>query len=281
MKEKIVQQLILRNYENKDETLNLSNLGLSEIPKEIFNLEHLKVLKLMDNKILVIPNEIGKLKYLTHLYLYNNRINKLPKKSLKKMHFLKCIDIAENYVDYNEVYEIYKYLSNWEDYGKLSLKIKNSKKDTKWFHFWGKCKTIPKELFEFTELENLSLSLTDLKKIPKSIGKFKKLKSLSLSGSKINDIPSEIFNLENLEEINFDNNRFKEFPKQLLKLKKLKSISFNFNKIRFIKNELDIVVKDKSYIYFSFEANPLEDFESENFRGGLDYIREINYGIKI
>ena len=55
---------------------------------------------------------------------------------------------------------------------------------------------------------------------------------------------------------------------------------FNANKIQFIKHILDIVAMKPSYRHFSVGENPLEDFDSEMFRGGISYIRDVIYKIK-
>ncbi len=83
-----------------------------------------------------------------------------------------------------------------------------------------------------------------------------------------------------MTSINLDNNQFVEFPERLLEIKKLESISFNYNKVERIKPYLDKVVKNDFYKYFSFGANPLKDFDSEMFRGGINYIKEYVYGIE-
>lgn len=84
------------------ETLNLSGLGLEEIPKEVFEMTNLSVLYLNSNKLKTLPDElfsltrlmilginsneitsippsIGNLKGLDELYAANNKIQSLPK----------------------------------------------------------------------------------------------------------------------------------------------------------------------------------------------------------
>lgn len=279
MKEK-VDKLIELNISRKDEILNLSYLNLNEIPNSVFKLKHLKILKLMGNNIRRIPNEISELKSLTHLYLYQNKIKSIPIEYLKEMYSLECLDLGENFVDYKEVQNLYKELEKLKDYNKLKNKIEKLDSSKDFFHFWGNTKKIPKELFNLTNLKTLSISGTNITEIPKEISKLKNLERLSFSGNKLSSLPEEIYKMENLKYVDFDNNEFSEFPDKLLNLKNLESISFNYNKIEKIKIYLDKVAKNETYKYFSFGANPLKDFESEMFQGGIEYIREYVYGMK-
>ncbi len=279
MKEK-VEQIIEMNIKEKNEVLNLSYLNLGEIPKSVFKLNHLKVLKFMGNNLSEIPTEISELKSLSHLYLYQNKIKSIPFNCLKEMYSLECVDLGDNFVDYKEVQKLYKELDKLKDYKKLIEKVEKSDITTEYFHFWGNTTKIPNELFNLKNLKSLSISGTNISEIPKEISQLKKLERLSFSGNNLSNIPSEIYDLENLTSIDLDNNQFVEFPERLLEMKKLESISFNYNKIERIKPYLDKVVKNDFYTYFSFGANPLKDFESEMFRGGMEYIKEYVYGIE-
>jgi len=278
---KEVEKIIFENSNSKEEALNLSGFNLEEIPCSVFELVHLKELKLMHNKIKVIPDDIAKLKNLSHLYLYNNKISEVPIKAIKKLYLLQCIDLAENLVDLKIVKKIYKEIDKNRDYGKFLSKIEELNENSTHFWFHGHINKIPKKLFEYNNLEDLSINAHKLKKIPKKIGNLSNLKRLSFGYNKLNVIPKEIFQIESLEEVNFDNNEFVCFPEQLLEMPNLKSISFNSNKIVQIRKYLNIAIKNKSIRYFSFGDNPLKDFNSDLFRGGYDYIKEYVYGISV
>jgi hypothetical protein len=58
--------------------LNLTGMGLSSLPSEIFELEELLELNLSDNQLASIPSEISKLTSLTSLKLDSNRLTTLP-----------------------------------------------------------------------------------------------------------------------------------------------------------------------------------------------------------
>ena len=76
-----VLSLIAQAHDENWEELDLSGMGLTELPKEIDRLTGVKVLNLSDNQITEIPESIGQLTNLTELYLYDNQITEIPKRS--------------------------------------------------------------------------------------------------------------------------------------------------------------------------------------------------------
>jgi Leucine-rich repeat (LRR) protein len=89
------------NLYNK-KSLDLSNNGLSEIPKEIGQLQNLQRLYLGYNKLSEIPKEIRQLQNLQRLYLSYNKLSEIPKEigQLQHLHTL--------YLNNNELSEIPK-----------------------------------------------------------------------------------------------------------------------------------------------------------------------------
>jgi Leucine-rich repeat (LRR) protein len=79
---------LLNIYELK--RLDLSELGLNELPKEIGQLKNLELLFAYDNRLKSLPKEIGQLKNLKELYLSYNQLTDLPKEigELKKLEYL-------------------------------------------------------------------------------------------------------------------------------------------------------------------------------------------------
>jgi Leucine-rich repeat (LRR) protein len=64
--------------QNGTTRLNLSGLGLTELPPEIGQLTELQTLDLSNNELQSLPAEIGQLRNLRQLELQNNQLNELP-----------------------------------------------------------------------------------------------------------------------------------------------------------------------------------------------------------
>ena len=75
------------------EALNISDSGLTEIPKEIGRLINLKKLCLNDNQISKLPDEITNLVNLEYLYLDHNPLEELPI-NIDKLINLKVLDVS-------------------------------------------------------------------------------------------------------------------------------------------------------------------------------------------
>jgi len=124
------------------------------------------------------------------------------------------LDKYRNRVQYSELQGNVLFLNNWYD------------KDIEG-------KSLPKEICELTELNELRSYGLSLKTIPEEIGNLVNLKKLDLSGNNLTAIPSSIAMLSNLKILNLSNNNLDKLPleiKQLQKLQKLKLKGNNFSK---------------------------------------------------
>lgn len=75
--------------------LDLSELGLREIPPEVWELSHLIKLDLSGNRLKALPPEIGRLTALERLYLYDNRLESLPPE-IGGLSHLQWLDLDDN-----------------------------------------------------------------------------------------------------------------------------------------------------------------------------------------
>ena len=113
-------QKAIENYKNDSEskTLVLSNLNLTEIPKEVYGLKNLTYLDLSQNKLSEIPDEIKELELLEFLILRNNDFKKFPD-SLYTLQRIKHLSFQENpcyalYIEDSHLinYETLKFITN-------------------------------------------------------------------------------------------------------------------------------------------------------------------------
>jgi len=93
-------QLVLQSYYTQPLTLDLSNLALSSLPKEILLLTRLESLSLRNNRFTLLPSEIGSLTTLTSLDLSFNKLTDLPL-FLRRLTRLKNLELEEtkNYLN--------------------------------------------------------------------------------------------------------------------------------------------------------------------------------------
>ncbi len=75
--------------------LDLADLGLGEVPPEVWGLEHLTWLDLSQNRLTSLPPEVGNLTNLEHLDLGRNRLETLPPE-IGTLSRLEWLDLSSN-----------------------------------------------------------------------------------------------------------------------------------------------------------------------------------------
>ncbi len=89
---------------------------------------------------------------------------------------------------------------------------------------------IPKELFEFVDLEKINIESNQVKTLPQGITKLKNLKALDLSRNKIKKIPKQIDKLKKLEYLDISRNDLRELPESLVNCTKLKFLDLSHSR---------------------------------------------------
>src|SRR6185312_2058924 len=85
-----------------------------------------------------------------------------------------------------------------------------------------KLKTFPPEIFQFKNLQYLSLSKNQIKELPDSLYKLTQLQYLDVSHNKLASLPKEIGKCSNLVYLNANNNDLYILPPQIGNLEKLR-----------------------------------------------------------
>src|ERR1041385_6453411 len=91
----IAEARIQKARETRAVELDLSSLGLTDLPKSIAQLTQLQKLFLDDNQLTTLPESIGQLSQLRRLHLEDNRLTMLPE-SLRKITQLKQLYLQGN-----------------------------------------------------------------------------------------------------------------------------------------------------------------------------------------
>ncbi|MBD2614514.1 hypothetical protein H6G94_25110 [Nostoc punctiforme FACHB-252] len=226
--------------------LDLSGMGLTEMPEAIASLTQLQVLDLSSNQLTILPEAIGCLTQLKLLNLNDNKLTFLPN-CLENLDKLEKIQLSSNYLDeipqalrrLKFLKELYiprnklRTIPNW--IGELQLlkslsltgnqitnlpdSIKNlSKLEILWLG-----SDFPRDDFEFDDLGNpldpfpsclslpkqikqLSLANCNLTKLPHWLGELTELSQLQLSTNNLTDLPASLGQLSNLENLYLENN---------------------------------------------------------------------------
>ncbi|MDW3649861.1 MAG: leucine-rich repeat domain-containing protein [Bacteroidia bacterium] len=226
---------------NQSDILDLSGLGLKNIPKSVFELHWLKELNLgpindnglawnysYRNYINEVNADIQHLESLEILNLKSNEIEEFP--TLGKLKFLKEVDLGNN-----------------------------------------KIVEIPSTKINFKSLQQLSLSSNQLREIPEELGNLTSLTHFDISNNKLNSLPKSFVNLSLLEFINISYNNFNEIPLPIKYLHQIKTIISYDNPIQEIP---EFIAKLKFLEYFTLSGCSLTKIPG--FIGELSSIKYLD-----
>ena len=172
------------------EYLELDETHISQLPPQITGMSKLRELHCYScNFLHTLPTYLAELKNLEILYLTNTHIEALPDE-VSRMSSLK--ELIE---DFTSPPENIVNLPNLEEWGhmdeqrlRLAVKIPSLKR----LHISSNIKTIPSELVDLHNLQELSIWSENIQEIPESIGTLKSLKKLDISGYKQDSLPESM-----------------------------------------------------------------------------------------
>jgi len=179
-----------------DGGLDLTEKGLSLLPKEIGQLKALQELHLENNGLVSVPKEIGQLQALEALFLHSNRLVSVPKE-IGQLQALQDL-----YLQYNRLVSVPKEIGQLQALQELYLQ-------------YNRLVSIPKEIGQLKALKALFLSDNHLISIPKEIGKLQALEVLKLINNRLVSIPKGIGHLKELYHLSLENNGLISLPPEL------------------------------------------------------------------
>ncbi len=200
--------------------------------------------------------------------IYDKDWNNLKKTDLKKYFtiFVKKQDeIVANLLDdkilscdlkWNQITEIPKEIWNLTNLEMLSLD-------------WNQITEIPKEIWNLTKLSLLDLEWNQITEIPKEIWNLTNLEWLCLRWNKLTEIPKEIWNFTNLKWLYLEWNKLTEIPKEIWNLTNLKWLNLEWNQITEIPKEIwNLTNLEVLYLYWNkLTEIPQEIWNLTNLRG--------------
>ncbi|PIQ21288.1 MAG: hypothetical protein COW65_09965 [Cytophagales bacterium CG18_big_fil_WC_8_21_14_2_50_42_9] len=220
-----VLQMITKNKEALDSSLDLSSMHMDELPDEIWELTHLNELLLRYLNLKVISPKIKKLNNLTILNLNGNKIKSLPSEIgfLTKLRYLdldnnKLIELPEETSNLLELHHISLQNNRIKKFPDCLTKIKN----LNCIHLLNNLiENIPVEIENLSKLQNLALKNNNVKTLPIPFPYLKKIKILDLSSNNISQLPNDIGKLSTLVNFDISSNNINALPTSITKLKKL------------------------------------------------------------
>ncbi len=204
------------------EYLELDETHISQLPPQITGMSKLRELHCYSCKFLhTLPTYLAELKSLEILYLTNTHIEALPDE-VSRMPSLK--ELSE---DFTSPPENIVNLPNLEEWGhmdeqrlRLAVKIPSLKR----LHIGSNIKTIPSELGDLHNLQELDIWSENIQEIPESIGALKSLKKLDIGRYKQESLPESIGMLDALEELKINSQAITKIPESIGNLHNLKEL---------------------------------------------------------
>lgn len=187
------EQLIEAARQEGATKLDLSYMGLTEVPEAIASLTQLQSLDLSSNQLTKVPEAIAALTNLRYLKVgsdefsdYNNQLMALPE-AIAALTQLQVLDLSYNQLT-----------------------------------------ALPEAIASLTQLQWLDLSNNQLTELPEAIAFLTQLQWLNLSINQLTEVPEAIASLICLEELNLTNNQLTTLPAALTSLIQLKQLGLGY-----------------------------------------------------
>ena len=171
--EETAEERIRYAAETHAEDLDLSGLGLPELPESLGHLTALRMLSLSGNQLSALAESLGRLTALQALRFSGNQLTALPE-SLGRLTALQMLDL-----DGNELSALPEWLGQLTALQTLS--------------FSGNQLTgLPESLGQLTSLQTLYLDGNQLSALPESLGRLDELRELYLHNNRQLGLPAEV-----------------------------------------------------------------------------------------
>jgi len=323
--EKLPQEIIhLTNLK----ILNLSENNFESIPNQVFHLKNLNELNLSKNNIKSILSDIGNLQTLESLDLSSNLIEFLPA-TFKNLKFLRKLNLSHNVkLDFLMASNIIPELNRLESLSLVSMSLTanyhffysqapgklvleqpaRSSKEINYLlngvfklsnlkHFdleKNNLETIPIEIGNLTGIEELILSINDIKFLPQTMSRLKNLSTIDLVANNELDWQSAILvfkELENLKKVTITSKQFENYKCLVNVFLSLRNkevpISINrseglYPELISVAGTLTLTSNNINYYYFNTKGTGIEiECEESNLKFLYnDDLNESNYSVR-
>jgi internalin A len=192
--------------------LDLTGLGLTEMPAALGELRQLQVLSLRNNELQIIPAILGKLKQLQKLDLASNQLREVNT-VLCSLQQLREINLYGN-----QLYKVPVALCTLRKLRELILG-------------GNQLRAVSNALRNFQHLQSLWLNGNPLREVPTILRELKQLREINLSHLQLRKVPKRVLELRRLQTLFLFNNYLRELPIEISKLKWLREIHLHDNQL--------------------------------------------------
>jgi internalin A len=215
------------------EELDLSGMGLTELPPEIGQLGQLKRLilgkwdeekrQLIGNRLTTLPKELFQLQQIKELSVAGNEFSCIPD-GIIQFGNLQSLDFRGNQLICipTSIVQL------------VSLKVLSLDSN--------QINEIPDTIGQLVHLQKLSLDSNLISEVPKSLGQLLSLKFFSIDSNQISEISDVIAQLVNLEHLDLSDNEISAIPESIGQLVNLQYLTFNDNQISAIPESIGQLV---------------------------------------
>ena len=231
---------------------------MTEIPEEVFDLRHIKILDISGNQLTNIPESIGNLSNLNWLNLSENQLISLPE-SIGSLS-----NLTELYLYANQLTSLPESIGNLSNLTELNL-------------YANHLINIPESIGNLSSLTELNLSKNQLTDIPESIGSLSNLTELSLSGNQLTNIPESIGNLSNLTKLYLSKNQLADIPESIGNLSNLTELYLYVNLLTNIPESIgNLSSLIKLDLYFNPLIVPPFEIANKGIKSIREYFRQLS-----
>ena len=194
------------------DSLDLSLLGLSEVPDSIGRLTNLTTLDLGGNQLSEVPDSITQLANLTRLSLDVNQLSEV------RDSITQLTNLTQLSLDGNQLSEVPDSITQLTNLTRLYLDR-------------NRLSEVPDSITQLTNLTRLSLDGNQLSEVPDSITQLTNLTQLNLDRNQLSEVPDSITQLTNLTQLNLDRNQLSEVPDSITQLTNLTQLNLDRNQL--------------------------------------------------
>ncbi|WP_216591440.1 COR domain-containing protein [Streptomyces brasiliscabiei] len=217
-------------------SLDLSELGLTEVPVKVRALTHLTSLALDANALDKLPEWIGELVALEHLSVERNCLTSLPV-SIGRLTRLVDLNLDRNLLPAlpDSIGDLPRLEQLWLMRNRFTAVPTALRRLTRLTSLrLSDCSLgeLPEWIGELVALEQLRVERAELTQIPESIGRLTRLVDLNLDYNRLTSVPACLGDLTRLVSLKLYGNRLTELPDTLRGLTELEFLALGRNRLR-------------------------------------------------